>query len=640
MEPLSILKQYWNHDQFRPLQADIIDSVMQGNDTLALLPTGGGKSVCFQVPALALKGICIVITPLIALMKDQVEQLKKKEILAVAVHSGMSRREIDILLDNCIYGPVKFLYVSPERLQTEIFVARVKQMNVGLIAVDEAHCISQWGYDFRPPYLKIALLRELKPNVPVIALTASATAIVQTDIMEKLAFGPNQKRFYKSFARDNLSFVVRKTENKEKQLLNILTKVKGPAILYVRSRKATQEIAAWLSRRNISASFYHAGLEFEDRSRRQDEWIQNKSRVMVATNAFGMGIDKPDVRVVIHLDLPENPEAYYQEAGRAGRDGKRAYAVMLYQDADLINLRQKTEQAHPEPDFIRKVYQALANYFQLAEGSAEGQSHDFDLNAFAEKFHFHMAEAYNGLKKLEEEGFIQFNESYYSPSHIHLLMDKSRLYEFQIANARFDPVIKMLLRLYGGEMVAGFVKINENYLAQALHLRLEEMINILNHLSAVGVVAYEPRKDKPQVTFLQPRYDAAKLPLNIKRLKERKELVMGKMEAMSDYVSQTDRCRMLFIQHYFDEKSLLTCGICDVCLARRKKENHEDFEALRKEVMAIVKQKAITLEQMEEIINPKDNTLFIDVIRDLVDEGIIEYDSAWQLRLSKAPGGQ
>jgi ATP-dependent DNA helicase RecQ len=637
--PLSVLKRYWNHEQFRPLQADIIDSVLQGNDTLALLPTGGGKSVCFQVPALVMPGLCIVVTPLIALMKDQVEQLKKKGIIAVAIHSGMSRREIDILLDNCIYGPVKFLYVSPERLQTEIFVERVRKMNVTLIAVDEAHCISQWGYDFRPPYLKITSLRELKPGVPVIALTASATTQVQADIMEKLAFGKKQKHFHKSFARDNLSFVVRMTENKEKQLLNILAKVKGSAILYVRSRKATQDIATWLTKRSISASYYHAGLEFDDRSKRQDEWIQNKTRVMVATNAFGMGIDKPDVRVVIHLDLPENLEAYYQEAGRAGRDGKRCYAVILYQEADLINLKRKVEQSHPEPDALRKLYQCLANYFQLAEGSAEGQSYDFDLTNFAERFQLNQSDAFSGLKKLEEEGLIHFNESYYSPSHLHLLLDKAKLYEFQIANAKFDPVIKMLLRLYGGEMISDFVKINENYLARSLNIKPEQMVAILTHLNDVGVVAYEPRKDKPQVTFLTARYDASKLPLNVKRLKDRKDLVLEKMNAMHDYTSQQERCRMLFIQHYFGEKTLATCGICDVCLARRKRENHSDFESMRKEIVTIVKQKLLTIEEIEEIINPKDNSLFIDVIRDLVDEGIIEYDAGWQLKISTDPAG-
>src|SRR5688500_6130921 len=329
------------------MQEDIIMSVLNGHDTLALLPTGGGKSVCFQVPGLLLEGICIVVTPLIALMKDQVSQLKSRGIEAVAIHSGMTRQQVDILLDNCIHGNIKFLYVSPERLQTEMFIARVKQMKVGLIAVDEAHCISQWGYDFRPPYLQIATLRDLVPKAPVIALTASATEIVCEDIKEKLAFRSSSATFRKSFARDNLSFVVRKSENKERKLLEILQKVKGSAIIYVRSRRATQEIASALIKRKISASFYHAGLNFDERSKRQDQWIQNHSRVMVATNAFGMGIDKPDVRLVIHIDLPENMESYYQEAGRAGRDGQRSYAVILYQSADISNLQLKVEQSQP-----------------------------------------------------------------------------------------------------------------------------------------------------------------------------------------------------------------------------------------------------------------------------------------------------
>ncbi|HYF70573.1 MAG TPA: ATP-dependent DNA helicase RecQ [Ohtaekwangia sp.] len=631
--PISILQQYWKHNEFRPLQAEIVESVLKGTDTLALLPTGGGKSVCFQVPALLLNGVCIVVTPLIALMNDQVEQLKKKGIIAVAIHSGMSRREIDILLDNCIYGQVKFLYVSPERLHTEIFIERVKKMTVNLIAVDEAHCISQWGYDFRPPYLKIAALRELKPEATVIALTASATVQVQHDIMDKLAFRTDHQLFQKSFARDNLSFVVRKTENKEKKLLDILNRVKGPAILYVRSRKATQEIAGWLSRRNISASFYHAGLDFDDRSKRQDEWIKNKSRVMVATNAFGMGIDKPDVRVVVHLDLPENLESYYQEAGRAGRDGKRAYAVVLYHEADLINLKRKTEQAHPEPEVLKSTYQSLANYYQLAEGSGEGQSYDFDINAFADRFQRHVADVYNALKKLEEEGFIHFNESYYSPSHLHLLLNKAELYQFQVANAKFDPVIKMLLRLYGGELATGLVKISEAYIARALSVSFEEVVNILQYLNSLNVFLYEPAKDKPQITFVQARKDAERLPLNLKRLAERKALVMSKMAAMQNYVSSSDRCRMLMLQHYFDEKTLATCGICDVCLERKKKENQHAFKDMRSEVLTVVRQDAFTLEQVEEIISPKDNTLFIDVVRDLVDEGVVEYDSAWRLKI-------
>jgi ATP-dependent DNA helicase RecQ len=616
------------------LQEDIIRSVLDGHDTLALLPTGGGKSVCFQVPALLRDGLCIVVTPLIALMKDQVEQLQKKGILAVAIHSGMSRQEIDLLLNNALFGGVKFLYVSPERIQTEIFTARYRQMKVGLIAVDEAHCISQWGYDFRPPYLQIASLREVKPEVPVIALTATATRQVRDDIMEKLAFREGGGVFQKSFARDNLSFVVRKTENKDKNLLEILQKVKGPAIIYLRSRKKTQELAQWLGRKNISASFYHAGLSFDDRTRRQDEWIQNKTRVMVATNAFGMGIDKPDVRIVIHLDLPENLEAYYQEAGRAGRDGLRSYAVILYQDADLVNLQMKAEQSQPSPEYLAKVYQALANYYQLATGSGVGESFDFEMHDFAERFQFSAIEVYNALRKLEEEGLIQFNESYYSPSTLHIPLDHTQLYQFQVANAKFDPLLKMLLRLYGGELFSGFMRISEAYLAKALKLSIQEVVALLLHLHALNTVTYMPVKDKPQVTFILPRQDAANLPIDRSRLEARRKLILDKVKSVTEFVQNTFRCRMQVVQDYFNETTYLTCGICDICIEKRKQENTRAFDVLRDEVLTIMKNKAFTIEELEQQVSPEDKELFVDVVRELVDEGRLEYDKTWKLRLS------
>ena len=633
--PLSILNRYWKHSQFRPLQEDIIQAALDGKDVLALLPTGGGKSVCFQVPALIREGLCIVITPLIALMKDQVEQLKNKDIDAIAIHSAMSRQQIDILLNNCIYGSIKFLYLSPERLHTEMFVARVKQMNVGLIAVDEAHCISQWGYDFRPSYLQIVVLREMKPDVPVIALTATATSAVRVDIMEKLEFKTGAAVFQKSFARDNVSFVVRKTENKERKVLEILQKVQGPAIIYVRSRRATQEIAEWLIKKKVTASYYHAGLDFEERTKRQDNWIQNKSRVMVATNAFGMGIDKPDVRVVIHLDLPENLESYYQEAGRAGRDGLRSFAVMIFQEADVLNLELKVEQSQPSPEFLKKIYQAVCNYYQLALGSSEGQSYDFDLQDFTERFHFHAPEVYIALKKLEEEGLIQFNESFYSPSTLHLLLDKAKLYEFQVAYARFDPIIKMLLRLYGGELISGFAKISEAYLGKGLKIRTDEITKTLKHLHELQVVIYQPVKDKPQITFVIPRQDAERLPLDIKRLEARKKLIVGKMKAMVSFVTTNHRCRMQMIQDYFNEVTSKTCGICDVCIEQRKTENLHAFENLRDEVILVLKKQPLMVEQLEEIIAPRDTELFVDVVREMVDEGLLEYDSVWKLNMAK-----
>ena len=631
--PVSILQRYWNHSAFRPLQEDIIASVLKGQDTLALLPTGGGKSVCFQVPAMLLDGICIVITPLIALMKDQVSQLKQRGIEAVAIHSGMTRSQIDILLDNCIHGITKFLYVSPERLLTEIFIARVKQMKVGLIAVDEAHCISQWGYDFRPPYLQIAMLRDLVPLAPVIALTASATEIVCNDIQEKLAFRSGSSVFKKSFARENLSFVVRKSENKERKVLEILRKVKGSAIIYVRSRKATQEIANALTKKKISATFYHAGLSFELRFKRQDEWIQNKVRVMVATNAFGMGIDKPDVRIVIHIDLPENLESYYQEAGRGGRDGQRAYAAVIYQDADVQNLQLKVAQAHPGPEILKKIYQALANYYQLAVGSGGGESFDFDLHEFAERFSYHTSEVYAALKKLEEEGLVQFNESFYNPSQLHFAVDKTKLYEFQVANVQFDPIIKMMLRLYGGELFSDFVKISEAHLANGLKISPHEMIKILQHLDALNVVTYQPVKEKPQLTFVLPRQDATSLPLNIARMVSRKKLITEKMNAMIDFVKTQHRCRMQMIQDYFNEVTFDRCGICDVCIEKRKNDNRRAFEELWEEVLSALKQQDKTVEELEERIAPRDHELFVDVIREMVDDGLLEYDNAWRLKL-------
>ncbi len=634
-KPIHILQQYWKHGQFRPMQEDIIASVLSGKDTLALLPTGGGKSICFQVPALLMEGICIVITPLIALMKDQVGQLKKRGIEAVAIHAGMSRHEIDILLNNCIFGNIRFLYVSPERLQTEIFIARAKQMKVTLIAVDEAHCISQWGYDFRPPYLQIALLREIVNNVPVIALTATATVEVRSDIIDKLNFKKEYNVFQKSFARENLSFVVRKAENKEKKLLDILQKVKGSAIVYVRSRKGTQEIATFLLKNNVSASFYHAGLDFNDRAKRQDEWIQNKVRVMVATNAFGMGIDKSDVRTVVHIDLPENIESYYQEAGRAGRDGLRAYAAILFQEADVINLKLKVAQSQPEPAFLKTIYQSLANYFQLAVGSSAGESYDFELQAFCDRFKYHSPEVYAALRKLEEEGLILFNESFYRPSQLRICFDRGELYQFQVANAMYDSIIKMFLRLYGGELFAEFVIISESDLAKAMKMTYPELVKVLLHLQQLGVVEYQPVKDKPQVTFVLARQDVEYLPLNYKRLAERKKLIDGKMNAMVAYVTSDHRCRMQLIQDYFNEDTFKTCGICDVCINKRKSEIGEGLNDIKQEVLTVVRKKLITVEQLEDEIAPRDHELFVDAVRELVDDGIVKYDEGWKLLLTR-----
>lgn len=625
-----ILKQYWGYAQFRSPQDKIIDAVLNKQDAVAILPTGGGKSICFQVPALMVDGICLVITPLIALMQDQVKQLKQRGIAAVAVHAGMHHREIDITFDNCIYGQQKFLYLSPERLQTDLFKERVKKMKVNLVAIDEAHCISQWGYDFRPPYLKIAALREIHPEVPFIALTASATAHVKADIIDKLQL-KQPAVFQKSFARDNLSLVVRKSELKEKKLLEVLRKVAGPAIVYVRSRKATVVLATFLKKNSISATYYHAGLTHVERTTRQEEWITNRCRVMVATNAFGMGIDKADVRVVVHMDLPENLEAYYQEAGRAGRDGKRSYAAILYHDSDLDSLKLKVEQAQPALEALKNTYQALANFFHVALGSSQGESFDFELEVFCKKLNLKSTEVYPALKKLEEFGLIEFNESFYRPSVLHFSFDNKKLYEFQVAHARFDPLIKALLRLYGGELYSDFTTISETQIAQMMRLTVGAVKLELEQLHNLQVLVYEPVNDSPKITFVTARQDAAKLPIDVKEFERRRTLHLDKMEAMLTYTAQTHRCRMQLIQQYFDERTDVNCGRCDVCIGKRKKENTALFKDYEQQVNYLLTQKPMTVDELELAVDPAEKEVFIEVIREMVDSEELYYDEVWVL---------
>jgi ATP-dependent DNA helicase RecQ len=629
-----ILKQYWGYSQFRPPQDKIIEAVMNKHDVVAILPTGGGKSVCFQVPALMQEGICLVITPLIALMQDQVKQLKQLGIAAVSIHSGMHKREIDITLDNCVYGNNKFLYLSPERLQTELFQERVKKMNVNLVAIDEAHCISQWGYDFRPPYLQIAELRKVKPNVPFIALTASATRLVKEDIISKLEL-KSAEVFQKSFARDNLSFVVRKTETKEKKLLEVLRKVSGPAIVYVRSRKATVTLSKFLEKSGISATYYHAGLNHAERMTRQDEWISNQSRVMVATNAFGMGINKADVRVVVHMDLPENLESYYQEAGRAGRDGNRSYAAIIFHEVDVLGLRSKVKQSQPDMDQLKIVYQALANYYQIALGSSQGESYDFEIDTFCKKFDMKSVTVYPVLKKLEEFGLIELNESFYRPSVLHISIDKKRLYEFQVAHARYDLLIKTLMRLYGGELYSDFTPISETQLAQVMKLTAEEVRIELEQLHKLQMMVYEPKNESPKLTFILPRQDAERLPIDRVEFDRRRDLHFAKMEAMINYVEQDHRCRMQLIQEYFDEVTYDVCGMCDVCIQKKKRENLEALHDYENQIRYLLGQKSVTVEELETLVDAKDKELFIEVVRELVDSGDIYYDELWTLHLSK-----
>ncbi|GAB3944563.1 RecQ family ATP-dependent DNA helicase [Spirosoma harenae] len=617
------------------MQEDIVTTVLQRQDSLVLMPTGGGKSICFQVPALAMKGVCIVVTPLIALMKDQVEQLRKRGIPAAAIYSGMHYREIDTALDNCIYGNTKFLYVSPERLRTEIMIERTKQMTVCLLAVDEAHCISAWGYDFRPPYLQIAEFRELIPDTPIIALTASATPDVQTDIVDKLVLRQPQI-FRQTFARPNLSYSAVLEEAKANRLLRVLENVPGCAIVYVRSRKQTQQVAQWLVRKGFSADFYHAGLTTQQRTEKQDAWIQNQTRIMVATNAFGMGIDKPDVRVVVHLDVPDSLEAYYQEAGRAGRDGQKAYAVILYTPADLVNLQERVEQLYQPVAMLRRVYQALANYTAVPIGGGEFISYDFDFGAFTATFSLPSSETHYALKQLQLEGFIQLNENYYHPSRLSLVLDNRQLYEFQVMNPRFDSFLKLLLRMYGGELFTDFVTISESTLARTFLLNQSEIEQLLNQLHERNVVIYEKQKDKPQLTFLTPRFDANSLPINTQELNRRKELALRKVNAATLYTEHVTQCRTRLLQAYFGEKPGERCGICDNCL-KKKKAAETALVAMRKQVrdyVALANGPGVSPKQLAYHFAETDADALAQTLKQMLAEEEIRYTKSGNLTLN------
>jgi ATP-dependent DNA helicase RecQ len=619
-----ILKQYWNHDHFRPMQAEIIKSVLLGHDTLALLPTGGGKSVCFQVPALAKEGICIVISPLIALMKDQVENLKDKGINAVAIVSGMGRREIDLALDNCIYGTVKFLYLSPERLLSELVQERIKYMKVNLIAVDEAHCISQWGYDFRPPYLHIADLRQLHPNVPVLALTATATADVKQDIQDKLQF-KNPVIYQQSFERSNISYVVQDAENKFRRMLDIAKGVKGSGIVYVRSRKDAAEIAKYYNENGIKADFYHAGLPMDERADRQEDWKNNRTRVIVATNAFGMGIDKPDVRFVIHKDMPESLEAYYQEAGRGGRDGQKAYGVLLYTHADRLRQEKLFELNFPTVDEIKHIYHCLANYYQLAYEAGEGLSFDLDLGEFCSRFKLDAIKTLNALKFLEKDEYLSFNESVFLPSRFRFEVVNEVLYNFQIQNAGWDPFIKTLLRSYGGAF-ENYVKIKEYDLSRRTTLSVQQVVEGLLQLQQFGLISYLQQTDKPQVTYLKARQQSSRLFINKNYIQERKETYRQKMEAVFAYAVHK-QCRSQMLLAYFDEPNARKCGICDVCLDEKRHKNEDElFDNITNEVVQLLSISTPDIGTLITTINIGTEKDKMETIRLLLDAGKIKTD--------------
>ncbi|MDF7810665.1 ATP-dependent DNA helicase RecQ [Hymenobacter sp. YC55] len=624
---LHVLKQTWGHTAFRPLQEDIIRAVLAGQDVLALLPTGGGKSICFQVPALARDGLCLVVSPLIALMKDQVENLRKRGIKAEAVYAGMSHQEIDQTLDNCVYGPVKFLYVSPERLLTDIFRARVGKMKVSLLAVDEAHCLSQWGYDFRPPYLRIAELRELLPGVPCIALTATATERVRQDIVTELHFRSGYQIFQQSFARPNLSYSVLATEDKLRRLLEVVrgVGVGKTSIVYARTRRQTEDTAAYLQQHGLRAAAYHAGLLADQRTRIQQDWMQNKVQCIVATNAFGMGIDKPDVRLVVHIDAPDSLEAYYQEAGRAGRDEKYAFAVLLEGPNDADELRRRTQQAYPPLDTVRRVYQALANYSRTAVGGGELVAFDFDIQQFAETYRIKALDAHNSLRTLAREGYVLVNEAVNDPARVHIPIDHTDLYRFQVANAQHDQLIKSLLRFHGGELFAGFQRISENSLAQHLKLSVVDLRKILLFLHRSGIIQYQPRHDSPQAQFTTPRFDADKLPLDQKRLLQARELATKKTEFVIRYAAG-GRCRQQLLLEYFGELDAPACRVCDFCLAKKKANQEAAPSAtLREQLLTLLRTTPQTPREVLAHFAPGQATSITEQLRELVELGELRY---------------
>ena len=621
-----ILTKYWGYSNFRPLQHDIITSVGEGKDTLALMPTGGGKSITFQVSALAKEGICIVVTPLIALMKDQVENLKAKKIKAVAIYSGMTKHEIDIALDNCVNDPnLKFLYCSPERLGTELFRVRVQSMNVNLIAVDEAHCISQWGYDFRPSYLKIAEIRELLPDVPVLAVTATATPEVVDDIQDKLRF-KEKNVFKKSFERKNLVYLVREVEDKQKYLLKIINSIKGSGVVYVRSRARTKDTALFLKQNGITADYYHAGLTTAERDFKQSAWKIGKTRVMVATNAFGMGIDKADVRFVVHIDLPDNLEAYFQEAGRAGRDGKQAFAVLLYHPSDGDKLENRVKATFPPVGDIKRVYEALGNFFQLPVGGGKGMSFDFDMAKFVKSYKFSITLAYYSLQLLQHSGYIELSEEVDNPSRIIFLVERDDLYKYQVANISEDSFIKLLLRTYTG-LFTEYVKISEEDLARKANVKLSVVTGFLIKLSRDKIIKYIPRKKVPQIYYGEERLDTKSLLFENQDYSIRKQQYEKRIKAVIEYATH-NKCRSQQLLGYFGDNKATRCGVCDVCTKRNSLGlSKYEFDIVLEEVKEKLKNEPLTLENLVDGIKQNSDKV-LKVIRWLLDnEKIVKTDN-------------
>jgi len=632
----SVLKQYWGYPSFRPLQEDIVDAVVSGRDTLALLPTGGGKSICFQVPAMAMEGVCVVVTPLIALMKDQVAHLVEKGIPAAAIYSGLHPDQVDLRYNQAVFGRLKFLYVSPERLRTDRFVEAIKRMKVCLLAIDESHCISQWGYDFRPPYLKIAEIRPYIPKTPVLALTATATAKVVDDIQFRLGF-KERNVFQSSFERKNVVYNVYHEPDKYGLLHRKLSAMReGSAIVYVRNRRRTQVIAEWLSSVGISATCYHAGLDAKIRDERQELWVKGKVKVMVATNAFGMGIDKPDVRLVIHLDLPDSIEAYFQEAGRAGRDLKPAEAFLLVSEQDVKQLQDNFQLSYPEIDRIKLIYRTLGNYLGIPLGAGQGMSYPFDLNEFARNYGFSAREVYSSLKLLEKEGLIVMSDSFDEPSKVWVRASREDLYRFQVEYPQFDIIIKYLLRGLPGVM-SDFVRFDEEVAARATGLKVEQVMGLLKKLESYQFLSYSPRNEKPQIQLMTELLDTRYFTLSRENYADRKRDAAERVKAVIDFVNNDQECRSVQLLRYFNEDKGKPCGRCDVCVEHSARVlDTASYEQISQTLLSVLKEHPLTVYGASQVFPEREEEDVVEAIRWMIDNGLVSKDDDETLKLPES----